>query len=291
MTKQIGTKGLTPYLFLLPAILLLVVFRYYPMVLGFREAFYSNALSLVGAREYVGFENFLYMYEDPVVWRSFKTTLAFSLVVNPLQVGLALLLAELTNQRVRGIGVFRAIYLIPLAISMNITAIAWGLALDRNNGLVNGILASLGLPRQPFLNDADLALWTLIGIISWVGVPYWSMFFLAGLQDISQEVLEAAHIDGANSLMTFIKIKIPLLRHVIAFVLVTDTVVNFTLFAPVYLLTRGGPQLSTNLIMYEAWRRGFVYGDLGVASAMVSVLLVVVIVFVAIEFFVFRPQR
>jgi ABC-type sugar transport system permease subunit len=141
------------------------------------------------------------------------------------------------------------------------------------------------------LNDADLALWTLIGIISWVGVPYWSMFFLAGLQDISQEVLQAAHIDGANNLMTFLKIKIPLLRHVIAFVLVTDTVVNFTLFAPVYLLTRGGPQLSTNLIMYEAWRRGFVYGDLGVASAMVSVLLVVVIVFVAIEFFLFRPQR
>lgn len=291
MPTHVGTRRIIPYLFLLPAVALLLIFRYYPMLLGMGEAFYSNSLSLTGARQYVGLENFRSIYEDPVVWSSFQTTLAFSLIVNPLQVALALLLAELSNQRVRGIGVFRAIYLIPLAISMNITAIAWGLALDQNNGLVNGILATLGLARQPFLNSADQALWTLIGIISWVGVPYWSMFFLAGLQGISQEILESARIDGANNIVMFLRIKLPLLRHVIAFVLVTDTVVNFTLFAPVYLLTRGGPQLSTNLLMYEAWRRGFVYGDLGVASAMVSVLLVIVITFVLIEFFVFRERN
>ncbi len=291
MLKRAGLESWTPYLFLFPAIALLIIFRYIPMASGFAEAFYSNSLSLTGARTFVGLDNYRFIFEDPVVWKAFSTTLVFSLVVNPLQVGLAVLLAELTNQRVPGIGMFRAVYLIPVAISMNVTAIAWGLALDQNNGLVNGILRSIGLPRQPFLNNAGQALWTIIGIISWVGVPYWSLFFLAGLQGISKEVLESAHIDGANNFQTFIYIKVPLLRRVIAFVLVSDTVVNFTLFAPVYLLTRGGPQLSTNLVMYEAWRRGFVYGDIGVAAAMISVLLIVIIVFVIFEFLVLRPQH
>lgn len=288
---RLSLQRWTPYLFLFPAIALLIVFRYVPMVSGFAEAFYSNALSLTGGRTFVGLDNYRFILEDPVVWKAFSTTLVFSLVVNPLQVGLAVLLAELTNQRVPGIGVFRAIYLIPVAISMNVTAIAWGLALDQNNGLVNGILVSMGIPRQPFLNNAGQALWTIIMIISWVGVPYWSLFFLAGLQGISKEVLESAHIDGADHLQTFLHIKLPLLRRVIAFVLVSDTVVNFTLFAPVYLLTRGGPQLSTNLVMYEGWRRGFVYGDIGVAAAMISVLLVIVILFVVVEFVALRPQH
>lgn len=291
MIQQVKRVNLAPYLFLFAAIVLLIVFRYIPMIAGFREAFYSNALSLTGGRIYVGLDNFADIFTDPVVAKSFSTTLAFSLVVNPLQVALALLLAQLINQRVPGIAVFRAIYLIPVAISMNVTAIAWGLALDRNYGLVNGLLQTIGLPRQPFLGHPSQALWSIIGIISWIGVPYWSLFFLAGLQAISQDVLESAYIDGANAFQTFLYIKLPLLRRVIAFVLVTDTVTNFTLFAPVYLLTRGGPQLSTHLVMYEAWRRGFVYGDIGTAAAMVSVLLIIVIVVVLVEFAVLRPQH
>ena len=291
MLTRVRIERWTPYMFLAPAILLLIVFRYIPILLGFEESLFTNALSQVGGRRFVGLDNFLLLYEDPVVWQSFQVTLVFSLVVNPLQVGLALLLAELINQRVPGIAVFRAIYLVPLAISINVTAIAWGLALDPNYGLINGVLRTLGLPRQPFLIHPSQALWSIIGIISWIGVPYWSLFFLAGLQGISSDVLESAHVDGASSLRTFISIKLPLLRRVIAFVLVTDTVTNFTLFAPVYLLTRGGPQLSTHLVMYEAWRRGLVYGDIGIASAIISVLVIVVIIFVAVEFIVLRPQH
>ncbi len=281
----------TPAFFLAPAIILLIVFRYIPIVLGFEEALYTNSLSLAGARKFVGLNNFIAVFEDPVVWGSFKTTMLFSLVVNPLQVGLALLLAELINQRVPGIAIFRAIYLVPVAISMNVTAIAWGLALDPNYGLINGIIRTLGLPRQPFLQHPSQALWSIIGIISWIGVPYWSLFFLAGLQGISSDVLESARVDGAGSLRTFISIKLPLLRRIIAFVLVSDTVVNFTLFAPIYLITRGGPQLSTHLVMYEAYRRGLVYGDIGIASAIISVLLIVVVAFVAVEFIVLRPRH
>lgn len=290
MLKSFLLDRSTPYLFVLPVLILLIVFRYIPMFFGFREAFFTNALNLTTGRIFVGLDNFAQIFADPTVWKSFGTTLVFSLIVNPLQVGLALLLAELANQRVFGIGVFRAIFLIPVAISINVTAIAWGLALDPNYGLINGILRTIGLPGQPFLTDASQALWALIGIVSWIGIPYWALFFLAGLQGISKEIIESAHIDGASNLQVFLYMKLPLLRRVLAFVLVADTVSNFTLFAPVYLLTSGGPLLSTDLVMFEAYRRGFVYGDLGVAAAMISILLIIIITFVVVEFVVLRPK-
>lgn len=281
----------TPYLFLLPAIALLLMWRYVPIVSGLRESFYSNALSLTGAKEYVGFDNFARLFDDPVFWQSLRVTMFFNLIVSPLQTALALALAVLANQKLRGIGGFRTIFLLPVAISINITSIAWGQALDTNYGLVNGMLEAVGLERQPFLRSVDQALPTMIGIVSWIGVPFWMLFLLAGLQGIPHEVLEAARIDGANRLQAFWQVTVPLLRRTITFVLVSDTVINFTLFAPPYLLTRGGPQESTNLMMYEAWQRGFVYGDLGASSAMVLVLLLITVIVVAVEFAVLRPRH
>lgn len=281
----------TPYLFLLPAMALLLMWRYVPMVSGLRESFYSNALSLTGAKEYVGLDNFTRLFDDPVFWQSLRVTMLFNLIVSPLQTALALALAVLANQKLRGIGLFRTVLLLPVAISINITSIAWGQALDTNYGLVNGLLEAVGLERQPFLRSVDQALPTMIGIVSWIGVPFWMLFLLAGLQGIPHEVLEAARIDGANRLQAFWQVTVPLLRRTIAFVLVSDTVINFTLFAPPYLLTRGGPQESTNLMMYEAWQRGFVYGDLGASSAMVLVLLLLTVVVVAVEFALLRPRH
>jgi len=281
----------TPYLFLLPAMLLLLMWRYIPIVTGLRESFFSNALSLTGGHQYVGFDNFTRLFDDPVFWNSLRVTTVFNLIVNPLQVLLAIGLAVLANQPRRGIALFRTILLLPIAISINITSIAWGLALDTNYGLINGMLDTLGVARQPFLRSVDQALPTMIGIVSWIGVPFWALFLLAGLKGIPVEVNEAARIDGANRLQAFRDVTMPLLRRTILFVLVSDTVINFTLFAPPYLLTRGGPQESTNLMMYEAWQRGFVYGDLGASTAMVTVLLLILMVVVAIQFALLRPRH
>jgi multiple sugar transport system permease protein len=284
-------ERLAPYLFLLPAMILLLFWRYIPIAMGLWESLYSNALSLTGAKTFVGFDNFRYLFDDPVFWSSVRVTAIFGIIVNPLQVALALLLGVLVNQSLRGIGIFRTILLLPVAISINVAALAWGLALDTNYGLVNGLLEAVGVARQDFLRDPDQALPTMIGIVSWIGVPFWTLFILAGLQGISHEVLEAARIDGANRLQTFFHITLPLLRRVLAFVLVADTIANFTLFVPPYLLTRGGPGNSTNLMMYDAWKRGFVYGDLGSSAAMVLILLVVMAVVVILEFLMLRPQH
>ena len=117
------------------------------------------------------------------------------------------------------------------------------------------------------------------------------IIYLAGLQGIPQALFEAAAIDGANAWQSFRYITLPLLRRIIAFVLISDTVVNLFLFAPVWILTRGGPQLSTNLLMYDAYRRGFVWGDMGGSAAMMMILLVIAAITVAVEFLLFRSRE
>lgn len=282
-------QQIIPYLFLLPALLLLVVFNLMPTIATLFESMFVISLRS-GERVFAGFANYNRIFNDPIFWKSFQVTVVFSLLVNPIQIALALGLAVLINQRAPGIGIFRSIYLLPIAVSLNVTAIVWGLMLDQNSGMVNGILLQLGIPRQPFLHSVDQALWSIILIASWIGVPLWSLFILAGLQNIPPPVLEAAKIDGASAWQSFTKITMPLLRRVLAFVLVADTVANFLMFAPILLLTSGGPRLSTNLIMYETYRRGFLYGDLGASAAMLSVMLVIVFLIVGIELYALRGR-
>lgn len=279
-----------PYLFLAPAVALLLIFNLFPTIATLNESLHANSL-ISGGRIFVGLENFQRIFNDPVFWKSLQVTVIFSLLVNPIQVILALGLAVLANQKVRGITLFRSIYLLPVAVSINVTTIVWGLMLDSNSGIVNGVLALLGIPAQPFLTAPSHALWSIIILATWKGVPLWALFFLAGLQGIPEAVIEAAKIDGATRWQLFTRVTLPLLRGVLIFVLVADTVANFLLFAPILLLTQGGPQLSTNLIMYETYRRGFVYGDLGASAAMLWVMLLIVFVVIGFEFFLLRERE
>ena len=277
-----------PYLFILPAVLLLFVFNVVPTFATLTESFYG--LSFRSGRIFVGLENFKRIFDDPVFWTSLRTTLFFNLFINPIQIVLALLLALLANQRVRGIRFFRSIYLLPVAVSINVATVVWGLMLDRDAGLINGMLSYLGVERQPFLLSPDQAVWSMILLASWKGVPFWSLFFLAGLQGVPTSALEAAKMDGANRWVSFTRITFPLLRRTTAFILVADTVANFIFFIPVLVLTQGGPELSTNLMMYEVYRRGFIYGDLGASAAMLSIMLLVVFSVVGLELWLFRDR-
>ncbi|MDE0609019.1 MAG: sugar ABC transporter permease [Anaerolineaceae bacterium] len=284
-----GRERLVPYAFLLPALALIVIFNLFPTIATLIESLHGNSL-VRGGRVFVGLGNFNRVLNDPIFWKSMQVTGLFSVLVNPIQVALALGLALLANSRVRGISVFRSIYLLPVAVSINVTTVVWGLMLNSEGGLINGMLSLLGIERQPFLIAPTHALWSIIILATWKGVPLWTLFFLAGLQGIPQTVIEAARIDGAGRMQVFRYVTLPLLRGVLLFVLVADTVANFLLFAPVLLLTKGGPQLSTNLVMYETYRRGFVYGDLGVSSAMLSLMLLLVFAVIGVQFTLLRRR-
>jgi ABC-type sugar transport system permease subunit len=280
-----------PYAFLLPAIAGLLIFRLVPIAYAIGRSFYANTFGMSPRTVFVGWDNYNGLITDPTFWQSVQVTAVFNVIVNPLQTALALMLALLVSAQLRGVGVFRTIFLIPIAVSLPVASIVWSQMLDSQSGLINGILIWAGLPPQGFLASTNQALASIILIASWIGVGYWMFFFLAGLQGIPQTIYEAAALDGAGALSTFWHVTLPLLRRVIAFVLVADTAANVLLFAPVYILTQGGPQGTTDLLMYEAYRSGFTGLDVGRATSITTILLGALLAVVGLQLLVMRGSE
>jgi multiple sugar transport system permease protein len=279
------------FLLLAPAMLALAIFRLYPIAVTIWGSLSAESFVNPDKTVFVGFNNYLDLFGDPVFWKSLWVTLLLNLVINPIQVVLALGLAVMINQNFRGIGFYRILFFIPIAVSLPIACIIWRIMLDPNSGLINSLLNLIHLPSQPFLISQDQALWCIVAIANWKGVSFWMIFLWAGLQDVPREIQEAAILDGANGVQRFFRIVLPLIRRVVLFVLVTDTAVNFLLFVPMFLLTRGGPSYSTNVLMYEAYKSGFVYGQMGRALALVTVLLVLVVGTVVLQFRFLRSRE
>lgn len=277
-----------PYLFIFPAVLGLALFRLVPILVSLVGSFTSQTLT--GETILVGIENYSDLFADSGFWSSLRITLVFNVLINPLQVVLAFGLALLVARPTRGVGTFRTIYFLPMTMSLAVVSILWNLLLEPNLGVVNGILRALDLPPQPFFRSPDQALGSLIWLATWKGIGYWMMFLLAGLNSISEQLYEASRLDGASTWENFRYITLPLMRRPLAFVLVADTVVNFLFFAPVYIITRGGPMGSTELLMFEAYRAAFVHLDLGRSLTLSTVLLVIILLFAFFELQLFKGE-
>lgn len=275
---------LTAYAFLFPTFIGLVIFRLYPVAQALYGSLFQISFAQGGRQVFVGLSNYVDLFLDPVFWDSLKATLLLNLFINPIQVLAAICLGLLVNRPGRTVRIFRTIFLLPIGVSLTVASILWGIMLNPNAGLVNSLLVSLGLPMQPFLTSADQAIWSIILIASWKGVAYWMIFILAGLQDIPEELYEAARIDGASSWQQTLKITLPLLKRAILFITVGATTANFLLVVPIFMLTRGGPQMSTNVLMYEAYTSAFVYLDMARALTITSVLLVILLAVIGLQF-------
>ncbi len=279
----------TPLLFLAPALIGIVVFRLAPIIIAVGGSF--SGVSLLGELRFVGLENFDYLFTDPEFWSSLQTTLLFNLIINPLQLAIAFGLALLVFQPGRAVWFFRTLLVLPMAVSTGLSAVLFGLFLDGNLGPMNGFLTWLGIGAQPFHLGENQALATLIGIATWKGAGYWMLFLLAGLYSIPTTVHEAAMIDGASAWQRFRHVTLPLMRKPMAFVLVADTAINFLFFAPVYILTSGGPNGATSVLMYQAYRAAFTFSDIGQSLAISTVLLLIILLFVLLEFRLLRAPE
>jgi multiple sugar transport system permease protein len=277
-----AARLVAPYLFVAPAMVGLGLFKLYPIVEGLRLSFYEVRL-LARQYEFVGLANYAELVRDPVVVKATVNTLVFNLVVTPVQVALALGLAVLVNRRVPGIAVFRSLYFVPAVISLVVASIVWKLMYAPDTGLLNGLLAALGLPRQTFLTSQAQAMASVIGMVVWKGVGYWMVILFAGLREIPEAIHEAATVDGAGPVRRFFAVTLPLLTPVLLFVVVADTAINFLLFVPVYVMTQGGPSDATTLLMFEVYRNAFVYTRFGYAAAISTALLLVIGVTVALQ--------
>ena len=283
------TAAWVPFAFLAPALAGLLLFRFAPIGLSMAGGFFSTGLT--GDTVFSGLANYQGLADDPEFWRSVRVTLLFNLVINPLQVALAFLLALLMARPGRGVNFMRTALLLPITVSIALTSVLWNLLLDPGVGPVNGLLRTMGLPVQPFFRSEDQAMPALIAICTWRGVGYWMLFMLAGLGAIPQEVNEAAMIDGAGWWRRLLHITLPLLRRTFGFVLVADTAANFLLFAPVYIITNGGPHGSTSLLMFEAYRAAFSLLDDGRSLAISTVILLIVMAVAVVELRLFRSEN
>lgn len=278
-----------PFAFLAPALLGLFLFRFTPISIAVVGSFFGQ--SIRGDSAFVALQNYIELFEDPSFWSVLKTTLIFNLIINPFQIFCALSLALLARRPTRFVEIFRAAFLLPMTVSIALTSIIWSIMLDPTLGPVNGFLRWLGLPAQPFFRSAEQALPTLVIVASWKGVGYWMVFLLAGLLAIPTQIYESAELDGANAWQRFWHVTLPLMRRPLAFVLVADTAANFLLFAPVYIVTNGGPGGATQLLMFEAYQSAFAYLNHGRSLAISTIILAIIVTFALVELRLFRSSH
>jgi multiple sugar transport system permease protein len=275
--------------FLAPVLVSLVVLRIVPAVGAISSSLYKAFPGGIIPATYAGLANYRSLFGDPNFNATIVRTIVFNLVINPLQILVALLVAVLLVQRIPLVGLWRTLLFVPVTIPIVGSCIAWGAALNPE-GPVNAIISALGGKPQPFFTSPGQALACIIVIASWIGIGYWMLFLVSGLQAIPEELYDAAKIDRAGPFRTFVHITIPMLRRPLLFVLVADTVANFVLFVPIQLLTGGGPQSSTTLLMFEAYRTSYAYGSRNLGAAQVVLLTVIMVFFVLLQFRLLREE-
>ena len=276
--------------FLAPVVVSLVVLRIVPTIGAITSSLYKAFPGGIIPATFAGLQNYRSLFADPNFNATIVRTIVFNLIINPLQILIALLVAVLLVQRIPLVGVWRTLLFIPVTIPIVGSCIAWGAALNPE-GPVNALLSALGGAPQPFFTSPNQALACIIVLASWIGIGYWMLFLVSGLQAIPEELYDAAKIDRAGPLRTFLSITVPMLRRPLLFVLVADTVANFVLFVPVQLLTAGGPESSTTLLMFEAYRTTYAYGSRNLGAAQVVLLTAIMLFFVVLQFRLLREDK
>ncbi|MDQ4074888.1 MAG: sugar ABC transporter permease [Chloroflexota bacterium] len=268
---------LIAFLFILPALLNFTIFRYLPIFAAARASVYNYSL-LGGYRGFIGFDHYLRLAEDPVFWKSLTVTIQYVTLKVPIEIVLALALAMFLQRETFGAGIVRSAILAPLVTSIIVVSIIWAMMYHSEQGLIQSMLNAIGIPKQPFLSDEDRALPALTLMMIWKDVGFSMIILMAGLKGIPSTYYEAALVDGANRWQAFRHVTLPLLRPVLMFVIVSQTVFSFQLFVPVYQMTKGGPLDSTKVIVYYIYQQGFLFQDMGYASALSMVTLAILLV-------------
>lgn len=274
MTKKRITP--LPYLLILPAFLLILLFKAYPILSTLIDGFRNRGAWTLSVYRRV--------LIDPTFWNALWITIKINLVMIPVQIGISFCLALLVNVMVGGIGVFRTIFYLPVTISLTVATILWDRMFNPNSGIINSLLGIINIPPQGFLINKSQALWSIIVIASWKGCGYWMMFLLAGLKNIDGSIYESARMDGSNFFTTITRITIPMLKRVLLFVLVANTTANVLLFVPMQMVTQGGPEGSTNVLMYEAYKSAFRFADRPRSAVIVTVLLLIIVTVCVFQF-------
>ena len=277
------------FLFVLPALINFLIFRYLPIFAAIWASLWQYSL-LGGFGDFAGLTHYVNMVQDPLFWKSLKVTALYVLMKVPAQIVLSLALALFLQQERWVMAFVRSAVFTPVVTSVIVISILWSMMYHSQLGLINSLLSALGIPRQAFLSDPQRALPSITVMMIWKEMGFSMILLMAGLKGIPEMYYEAALVDGANRWQAFRHITLPLLRRVLMFVVVTQTIFSFQVFVPVYAMTRGGPLDATKVIVYYIYQYGFLFQDMGYASAMSVATLAILLVISVMQMRLFRSE-
>lgn len=280
-----GRQAVHAWLLLMPALLLLLGFTHWPTLSTLIDSLHATGR---GGRsgEWVGLENYAVMVDDPVFWQAVRNNLWFASATIPLSMGLALLMALWVNEKLAGRAFLRMAYFTPTVLPMIAVANIWLFFYTPQYGLLEQVRGALGLSAHNWLGDPSTALACVTLVAVWKEAGFFMIFYLAALQTLNPSLKEAAAIEGASRWYFFRRIQWPLLMPTTLFILVNAVINAFRLVDHIFILTRGGPDNASTLLLYHLYEVGFKFWDTGYAAAITVVLVVVLAGVALLQFFV-----
>lgn len=287
MFKYYGKTA--PYLFLLPAGIVLLIFFFIPFfqTIGLSFLNYSNNIY---NPSFAGLENYVQILHNPIFYKVMWNTLLYLVVAVPILAIIPLFLAILINQKIKGITLYKILIYLPVIVSIVVAAIAFKW-LYAQQGILNYILNVMHINSIGWLTDPKYAIYSVIIVTIWKGIGYYMMIYLAALMSVPKELYEACDIDGANFLTKHLTVTVPHIMPTIALVTTISSISAMKIFAEIYVTTKGGPLNSTKTIVYYIYEKAFENLDLGYASAMAVILLIIVMAFSLVNIFCFERNK
>jgi ABC-type sugar transport system permease subunit len=276
-------KGWTGYLFIAPGYIAFIAFMLVPLLFAISLSFYEASFN-ISAREFVGFKQYVRIFNDPVFIKALTNTVAYTLVIVPAKVVISMALALLIDPLgMKAQSFFRGAFYIPGVAGGVVLSVVWLWIFNPTYGLLNFLLGRVGVEPVMWIASAPASFWAVCAVVLTFTVGQPIILFLAGLAGIPQDILDAATVDGATGLQKTFFVRLPLMRPVILFVLATQTIQVFQLWEVIYMLTNGGPFNSSTSLVYLIFQTAFLNAKYGRASAIGVVLLVIILFFTFIQ--------
>lgn len=277
LDNLLSSEKLAGWVFILPALAGTLIFIVIPVICSFGLSF--TKWDLLNPIKFVGFDNYRLLFAEPLFYKILINTVVFAVSTSVFGVIIPLVLACILNSKIRGSEFYKTAYFLPFITPMIVIGVVWEWIFDPNIGILNHLLHL----HINWLYDTHFAMPALIIVSVWKLIGYNMVIFLSSLSSISQSMFEAAKIDGAGPVQTFINVTVPLLSPSIFFVVIITAISSFQIFDLIYLMTQGGPLDSTNVLVYSIYKNAFEYFNVGKASAIAYVLFIIILVLTLIQ--------
>lgn len=273
--RKIRSYG-TAYLLLLPSLLFLILFTYYPVLNSVWSSLFGR---ISGGTKFVGMGNYIDMFSSPAFREVLKNNLIYAAASTIPAIILGLFFAVLLNTKIRGRGFYRFSLFYPTILPIATASMVWVFLFSQSIGLINKLLSLVGLPSNiDWVNTSPYAMVAIIFVYIWKYSGYYMLLFLSGLQGIDESLYEEAILEGASAWTKFRKITLPLLSPTTFFVVLLAIINSFQAVDQIYVMTKGGPHNSTNVLLYYIYEHGFIYWDTGIASSASTVLFIILLI-------------